>query len=79
MHTLIQDYTNKSLEMEILAENGLCALNTIKDIFFPSPLWLQNVSIYDKSQSGAHLFCLIRKKWYHVSTESSHLELHKHH
>lgn len=39
MHTLIQDYTNKSLEMEILAENGLCALNTIKDKFFSfSPL-----------------------------------------
>lgn len=34
MHTLIQDYTNKSLEMEILAENGLCALNTIKGVFF---------------------------------------------
>lgn len=83
MHTLIQDYTKKSLEMEILAENGLYALNTIKVVFlflfFPSPLWLQNVSIYGKSQSGAHLFCLIRKKRYHVGTGSSHLELFKHH
>lgn len=82
MHILIQDYTNKSLEMEILAENGLCALNSIKDfffLFFPSLLWLQNVSIYSKSQSGAHLFCFIRKKLYHMSTGSSHLELHKHH
>jgi len=35
MHTVIQDYTNKSLEMEILPENGLCALSTIKDFFFP--------------------------------------------
>lgn len=33
MHTLIQDYTKKSLEMEILAENGLYALNTIKVVF----------------------------------------------
>lgn len=80
MHTLIQDYTNKSLEMEIFAANGLCALSTIKDFLFPpSPLWLQNVSIYGKSQSGAHLFCFIRKKLYHMGTGSSHLELHKHH
>lgn len=37
MHTLIQDYTNKSPEMEILAEYGLCALSTIKDFFSPLP------------------------------------------
>lgn len=79
MHTLIQDYTNKSLEMEIFVENGLYALKAIK-VFFPCvPLWLQNVSIYGKSQSSAQLFCLIRKKWYHVAMRSYHLELYKRH
>lgn len=36
MHTLTQDYTSKSLEIEIVAENGLCALNALSDFFFPS-------------------------------------------